>query len=87
MSIFFIIFTLYLKINNMNNKEKVNTLLVAITVMVFAAVILAWPTQLLWNGCLVPAINGINEIGFWQALGLNILTSIMLKSNATNAKK
>lgn len=40
------------------------------------ALLLAWPTQLLWNSCLVPAVNPINEITFWQALGMNVLFSI-----------
>ena len=42
---------------------------------------MAWPTQLLWNGCLVPAVDGIHEIGFWQALGINVLFSMLFKAS------
>jgi len=55
-------------------------------VAVILAVILAWPTQLLWNGCLVPAIDGINEITLLQALGLNFLFSILFKDSNTSKK-
>ena len=46
-----------------------------------AAVLLGYPVMLLWNYCLVGAIDGINEIGFFQAIGLNLLTSILFKTS------
>ena len=59
-----------------------------IALVALAAVLMAWPTQLLWNGCLVPAVDGTHEIGFWQALGLNFLFSILFKSTVkSNSKK
>lgn len=53
----------------------------------FAAVILALPVQFLWNLCLVPAVDGIHEIGFWQAMGLNFLFSILFKASSTSSNK
>jgi uncharacterized membrane protein len=50
--------------------------------VVLIALFAALPTYLLWNACLVPAIEGVNEIGFGQALGINILASILFKSTA-----
>jgi hypothetical protein len=44
------------------------------------AVLLGYPVMLLWNYCLVGAIDGVNEIGFFQAIGLNLLASILFKS-------
>ena len=58
-----------------------------ILLILIAAVLLALPTQLLWNNCLVPAVDGINQIGFVQALGLNFLFSILFKSTQSNNKK
>ena len=52
----------------------------AFAVAVVTAVILAWPTQWLWNNALVGAINGINPIGFWQALGITFLCNVLFKS-------
>ena len=60
--------------------------LASIFLIAFAAVILAWPVQLLWNGCLVPAVDGTHEIGFWQALGLNFLFSLLFKTTTSTKK-
>jgi hypothetical protein len=57
----------------------------ALVTVVIAAIVMAWPTQLLWNECLVPAVDGTHEIGFWQALGINILFQLLFKS--TNSVK
>jgi hypothetical protein len=55
--------------------------------LVILALMLAWPTQWLWNTCLVPAIDAVNPIGFWQAFGLNVLFSIMFNKNTVNPNK
>ena len=55
-----------------------------IGVLIITAVILAWPTQWLWNNALVGVIDGINPIGFWQALGLNFLFGILIKPNSNS---
>jgi len=55
----------------------------AFLVVVLLAIILAWPTQLLWNGCLVPAVDGVHEISLIQALGINILFSILFKNSSS----
>lgn len=66
--------------------EPIALFFAAAFVAVILAVILAWPTQLLWNGCLVPAIDGINEITLLQALGLNFLFSILFKDSNSSKK-
>ena len=58
----------------------VELVLGAFAVAIVTAVILAWPTQWLWNNALVGAINGINPIGFWQALGITFLCNVLFKS-------
>jgi hypothetical protein len=42
-------------------------------------VILGYPLMLLWNW-LMPTIFGLPEITLWQALGLNLLSTILFKS-------
>jgi hypothetical protein len=64
--------------------EKLGVILAALGMLALTAVVLAWPTQLLWNGCLVGAIDGINPIGFWQALGLNFLFGILIKNSSSS---
>jgi hypothetical protein len=71
--------------------EKLTTgiglILGGIALIIFAAILLAWPVQLLWNGCLVDAVDGIHPIGFWQAMGLNFLFSILFKASTSYNKK
>lgn len=51
----------------------------AIALIVFLGLLLSLPIWLLWNSCLVPAVNGVNEIGWLQAWGLNILFQGLFK--------
>ena len=64
--------------------EKLGALILAIGIVLLTAVILAWPTQLLWNNALVGAIDGVNQIGFWQALGVNILCNLLFKGHSSS---
>jgi hypothetical protein len=57
--------------------NQISTILIGIFLII---VIGALPTMWLWNSCLEPAVDGINRIGFWQALGLNILATIFFKN-------
>lgn len=68
----------------MNKPSVIIIFLGTLAAVVLLAVVLALPTQFLWNECLVGAVNGINRIGFWQALGINILSGILFKSTNTN---
>jgi hypothetical protein len=61
--------------------EKLGVFLAAIGMVVVVAILLAWPTQWLWNNTLIGAVNGFNPIGFWQALGINILCGILFRNN------
>lgn len=73
---------------NKEAKRSINIIATWVGVLialVAMAVIMAWPTQLLWNHCLVPAVEPLNPIGFWQALGINVLAGILFKG--TNSAK
>jgi membrane protein required for beta-lactamase induction len=48
-------------------------------------VLLGYPLMLLWNW-LMPIIFGLPEITFWQAIGLNLLSTILFKSTTTVKK-
>jgi len=61
--------------------EKLGVFLSALGLLVVTAVLLAWPTQWLWNNVLIGAVDGVHPIGFWQALGINILFNILFKNN------
>lgn len=57
-----------------------------IAAVVVITIVLAWPVQVLWNISLVPAVDGIHPITFWQALGINLLATILFKSTNTPKK-
>ena len=61
--------------------ERLVVFLSALGLLVITAVLLAWPTQWLWNNVLIGAVDGVHPIGFWQALGINILFNILFKNN------
>jgi len=64
--------------------EKLGIFVSAIGILLITAVVLAWPTQWLWNNALVGAIDGINPIGFWQALGINVLCNLLFKGHSAS---
>lgn len=41
------------------------------------------PVMWLWNGCLVPAVTGVKEIGWLQSWGLMILVNLFLKTSVS----
>ena len=62
--------------------EKLGVFLSALGLLVITAVLLAWPTQWLWNNALIGAVDGVHPIGFWQALGINILFNLLFKNHS-----
>lgn len=44
------------------------------------AIFLLWVEQLLWNNCLVPAINGINKVSYFQIIGIDFLIGLLFGS-------
>lgn len=66
-------------------KTTIEAILTAILIIAVAALILGFPLMWLWNW-LMPTIFNLPTITFWQALGLNVLTTILFKSNINNKK-
>lgn len=66
--------------------EKFTVALLGVSLVLVFAVLFALPTQLLWNWALAPAIEGVNSIGFWQALGINMLATILFKGADVSSK-
>ncbi len=59
-------------------------LIMGIAFLVFVSFVLSWPVYMLWNGCLVGAIDGVNEITWLQGWGLSFLFGILFKPNSTS---
>jgi hypothetical protein len=65
--------------------KELGVVLGVVGVLFLYALLLAFPTYFLWNW-LMPDIFGLGKIDILQALGLNFLSGILLKSNV-NVKK
>jgi hypothetical protein len=66
--------------------DKLGVFFAAIGMIIVIAIVMAWPTQWLWNNALIGAIDGLNPIGFWQALGINVLCGILFRNSTTTSK-
>ena len=53
--------------------------------LVFLSFLLSWPVYMLWNGCLVGAVAGANEVSWMQAWGLTILCGFLFKTNVSKS--
>jgi hypothetical protein len=68
-----------------NKMEILVKILGVIGLVVVVAVLMALPTMWLWNW-LMPVIFGLIKIGFWQALGLNLLAGILFQKSSSSSK-
>jgi hypothetical protein len=68
-------------------EETLAKVLLGLGLIALLGILLGLPLQLLWNW-LMPTIFNLPTITFWQAMGLNILASILFKDNSikTNDK-
>jgi hypothetical protein len=60
--------------------KAIEGILLVIGLLFLSALILGLPTMILWNW-LMPKIFGLVQIDIFQAIGLNFLSGILLKSN------
>lgn len=52
-----------------------------IAMFLFVSFLVSYPLMWLWNGCLVPAIPGIEEVSWLQMWGISILIGALTRSN------
>ena len=64
--------------------EKVAALILAIATVVLISFLLSWPVYMLWNGCLVGAVDSVKEVTWMQAWGISILFGFLFKPTVTN---
>ena len=61
----------------------IGTFIIIVAGALFVSFLLAWPVMELWNGCLVPAVDGVKQIGWLQAWGLQFLVNMLFKVSVT----
>lgn len=69
-----------------NLVTAVSAVIGALALLVFISFLLSIPVWLLWNGCLVGAIDGVREVTWLQAWGLSILAGFLFKNTTTVQK-
>ncbi len=60
------------------------TIVGALGFIVLLSFLLSWPIMMLWNGCLVGAVDGVHTVTWLQAWGLTILIHSLVKATATS---
>ena len=63
--------------------HAIGTFIIVVAGALFVSFLLAWPVMELWNGCLVPAVEGVNQIGWLQAWGLQFLVNMLFRISVT----
>jgi hypothetical protein len=71
----------------MNIMLKLVAAVTAIAVLLLLSFLLSWPVMFLWNECLVPAVQGLREIGWLQAWGISALVQLLIGIRSDSAKK
>lgn len=66
--------------------ETLFTVIGGIVFLVFVSFMLSWPVYMLWNGCLVDAVQGVKEVTWLQAWGINFLFGILFRSSISTKK-
>jgi hypothetical protein len=66
-------------------KTSFEAIAALIGMIAIAIVLLGYPLMLLWNW-LMPIIFNLPEITFWQAIGLNLLSTILFKPTTIKNK-
>lgn len=67
--------------------EIILALLLVVVLVCVVGLLFSLPVMLLWNGCLVGAVSGVNEITWLQAWGILILFGLLFKSSDTSVTK
>ena len=70
--------------------EKIGLMFTAalgvVGVVVLFSFLFSWPAYMLWNGCLVGAVDGVHEITWLQAWGISILFNFLFKPSISSSK-
>ena len=64
----------------------VGAVVLGIVGILFLSFLLSWPVYMLWNGCLVDAVEGVKQVTWLQAWGLTVLCGFLFKSTVSNSK-
>ena len=61
--------------------QVIGVIVVAVVIIIAVGLLFSLPVMLLWNGCLVGAVAGVNEITWLQAWGILVLCGLLFKTS------
>lgn len=71
--------------------DRISTIVAAglltIATVCLLSFLLSWFVYMLWNGCLVGAIDGVHEVTWLQAWGLSLLAGLLFKDGISSKSK
>ncbi len=67
-------------------KSTIEAIALFLGTIAIIVVLLGDPVMLLWNW-LMPELFGLSEVTFWQAIGLNILCTILFRPTISVKKQ
>jgi sterol desaturase/sphingolipid hydroxylase (fatty acid hydroxylase superfamily) len=67
----------------MNLSKAFVTVVSGILFLVFLSFVLSWPVYMLWNVCLVGAVDGVHEVSWLQAWGISVLCGFLFRTTAS----
>lgn len=67
-------------------EKLTNAIIIIVLAIIVSSLFFSLPVMWLWNVALVPAVPGLNTIGFFQALGILILTGLLFGRYTNNSQ-
>lgn len=64
--------------------EKLMLIVGGIALVVLFSFLLSWPVYMLWNGCLVGAVDGVHEVDWLTAWGISLLCGFLFKPHTVS---
>jgi hypothetical protein len=64
--------------------EKLMLIVGGIALVVLFSFLLSWPVYMLWNGCLVGAVDGVHEVDWLNAWGISLLCGFLFKPHTVS---
>jgi len=58
-------------------------LIAFVVVVAVFGLLMSLPVMWLWNGCLVPAVSGVKELGWLQSWGMLVLCGLLFKNSSS----
>jgi hypothetical protein len=62
----------------------IGAIAVFVAIVVVFGLLMSLPVMWLWNGCLVPAVSGVKELGWLQSWGMLILCGLLFKNSSAS---